>query len=269
MEATALASINLHPPLSRGGTGAIHGAPKRHSASKLLRYSMLGINNGEMGSFSLSPSNRLLKDLSTWGIGGPCKYLVDATSERQLLSAAGHCSDRSIPFLVLGNGSNCLFHDLGFHGCVILNRAAYLRRLTAGDGLYRVGSGYPINRLAVDCSGEGFSGLEFAAGVPGTVGGAVYMNAGAHGQCTADAVDSVDIVTVGGGRRVLRREELTFGYRTSPFQCMNDLAAILSVTFRLKRSDPTSARSKLEQFNQRYKLLFASWMIKPKICVFV
>lgn len=158
MEVAALASINLHPPLSRGGTGAIHGAQKRHSASKLLRYSMLGINNGEMGSFSFSPSNRLLKDLSSWGIGGPCKYLVNATTDRQILSAAGHCSDHSIPFLVLGNGSNCLFHDLGFHGSDIVNRAASLRRLTAGDGLYRVGSGHPINRLAVECSARGSPG---------------------------------------------------------------------------------------------------------------
>lgn len=82
---------------------------------------------------------------------------------------------------MVGKGSNCLFDDRGFDGCVILNRIDFLERLET-PGLYRVGSGYAFNMLGVQCSREGFSGLEFAGGIPGTVGGAVYMNAGADGQ---------------------------------------------------------------------------------------
>ena len=86
----------------------------------------------------------------------------------------------SIPYVVIGKGSNCLFDDLGFDGCVILNRIEFLERIE--PGVYRVGSGFHFNHLGVLSCNEGFTGLEFAGGIPGTVGGATYMNAGANGQ---------------------------------------------------------------------------------------
>lgn len=137
-------------------------------------------------------------------------------------------------FMILGKGSNCLFDDMGFNGCVILNRIELLEKIESG--VYRVGSGYPFNRFGVMSANEGFSGLEFAAGVPGTVGGAAYMNAGANGQETAAAIDSIEIITNEGESRMLNRRELNFGYRLSPFQEMKDLASITAVTFRLKFS---------------------------------
>lgn len=73
-----------------------------------------------------------------------------------------------------------MFDDLGFNGCVILNRIEFLEN--KGPGIYRVGSGFRFNQLGMRCCSEGFSGLEFAAGVPASVGGATYMNAGANGQ---------------------------------------------------------------------------------------
>ena len=81
---------------------------------------------------------------------------------------------------IVGKGSNCLFDDRGFDGCVILNRIEYV--IDLGGGVYEAGGGYPFNHLGIQCSKEGYTGLEFAAGIPGTVGGAVYMNAGADGQ---------------------------------------------------------------------------------------
>lgn len=152
---------------------------------------------------------KLLKDLSTWGIGGPCDYFVQVFTHTQLASAARcgedsnfpilpcslgkkarfdlllsikcrFCQENAIRFIVIGNGSNCLFDDLGFEGCVILNRIEFLERIEPGT--YGVGSGFKFNRLGLQCSNEGFAGLEFAGGIPGTVGGAVYMNAGANGQ---------------------------------------------------------------------------------------
>lgn len=83
-------------------------------------------------------------------------------------------------YIVIGKGSNCLFDDLGFDGCVVQNTIVFLEKIEAG--LYRAGGGYPVNRLGVQTADEGFMGLEFAAGIPGTVAGAVYMNAGANGQ---------------------------------------------------------------------------------------
>ena len=82
--------------------------------------------------------------------------------------------------MIIGRGSNCLFDDLGFDGCVILNRIEFLERIESG--VFRVGSGFGFNRLGTMCSIKGLTGLEFAGGIPGTVGGAAYMNAGANGQ---------------------------------------------------------------------------------------
>lgn len=88
--------------------------------------------------------------------------------------------EHSIRFLIIGKGSNCLFDDSGFDGCIILNRIDFFEEVESG--IYRVGSGYPFNQLGVRCSNDGFTGLEFASGVPGSVGGGAYMNAGANGQ---------------------------------------------------------------------------------------
>ncbi|EHA8590435.1 putative UDP-N-acetylenolpyruvoylglucosamine reductase-like [Cocos nucifera] len=183
-----------------------------------------------------------LKELSSWGIGGPCSYFLQVSRPSQLLAAIRYCRARSIPFLIVGKGSNCLFEDRGFDGFVLLNRLDQFQAIE--PGVYRVGSGYPFNRLGVRCSIEGFSGLEFAGGIPGTVGGAVFMNAGAGGQETGDVIDSVEMVTMDGEIRVLRRSDMAFGYRWSTFQQMKDLAAIVAVTFRLVPAETTRERQR-------------------------
>ncbi|XP_041998337.1 UDP-N-acetylenolpyruvoylglucosamine reductase-like [Salvia splendens] len=119
--------------------------------------------------------------------------------------AVSHCNEQSMRYIVIERNEPCL---------------------------YRAGSGYPFNRPALQTANEGFSGLELAAG---TVGGATYMNAGANGQETADAVESVEIMTRDGEYMTLNRSELGFVYRWSSFRDMKELAAITAVTFKLKR----------------------------------
>ncbi|XWS75465.1 hypothetical protein CRYUN_Cryun01aG0090800 [Craigia yunnanensis] len=182
---------------------------------------------------------KLLKDLTTWGIGGPCNYFVPVFDQTQLLSAVRYCHVYSIPYVVIGKGSNCLFDDLGFDGCVILNRIEFLERIE--PGVYRVGSGFRFNHLGVLSCNEGFTGLEFAGGIPGTVGGATCMNAGAK-----------NIVKTEGNFQTLNRVDLSFGYRSSPFQDMKDLAAIISVTFRLQSS--VSARKRQLELLKRRRI---------------
>lgn len=193
---------------------------------------------------------KLLKDLSTWGIGGPCNYFIQVLDQTQLVSAIRFCHEHSIRFVVIGKGSNCLFDDLGFDGCVILNRIEFLEK--EEPGLYRVGSGFRFNRLGVHCSNEGFTGLEFAGGIPGTVGGATYMNAGANGQETADAMHSVDIITMDGRLHRLNRTDLNFGYRSSPFQDMQELASITAVKFKLQPSG--SAKRRQYEYMERRRI---------------
>ncbi|OMO80228.1 UDP-N-acetylenolpyruvoylglucosamine reductase [Corchorus capsularis] len=161
-----------------------------------------------------------------------------------------YCHMYSIPYIIIGKGSNCLFDDLGFDGCVILNRIASLERIE--HGIYRVGSGFRFNHLGVLTCNEGFTGLEFAGGIPGTVGGAIYMNAGANGQETANTIESIDIVTTEGKFQTLNRVDLSFGYRTSPFQSMKDLAAIIAVTFQLQSSK--SAKKRQQEFLKRRRM---------------
>lgn len=160
-----------------------------------------------------------------------------------------YCHCKKIPTFILGKGSNVLFDDHGFNGCVILNRVDFIEH--DEDGTFRVGAGVGYNTLGILTARLGFTGLEFASGIPGTVGGAVFMNAGAHGCETGDVVESVEIVTVAGTSRTLSRSqgELAWAYRTSPFQQMEGLAAIVATTFKLERS--SDARKRQLKFMDR------------------
>lgn len=191
---------------------------------------------GADGSALAAPNFVLGKRLSsvcTWGVGGPAKYFIEVSSEDEMCGVLEYCRRHRIRSLVVGRGSNCLFDDRGFDGCVIVNRIDFVE--DRGGGVFRAGSGAPFNQLGVHCAARGFSGLEFAAGIPGTVGGAVYMNAGANGQETAQVLESVEIVTSQGARQMMARErgELVYGYRESPFQSMGAGTAVVAATFRL------------------------------------
>eukprot|EP00245_Coleochaete_scutata_P011384 TRINITY_DN420_c0_g2_i1.p1 TRINITY_DN420_c0_g2~~TRINITY_DN420_c0_g2_i1.p1 ORF type:complete len:431 (-),score=51.81 TRINITY_DN420_c0_g2_i1:141-1433(-) len=194
--------------------------------------------------------NKLLSDICTWGIGGPAKYFIRVRTEDDMARAISHCHSNRIQWFVVGRGSNCLFDDRGYDGCIILNQISFLEK--QGNGVYRVGSGYLFNTLGVECSKDGFSGLEFAGGVPGTVGGAVFMNAGADGQETSSCLQSVEIVTTSGERQILRKErgELPYSYRMSPFQKMEGLAAVVAATFQLEK-DPLARERQVKFMNRR------------------
>ena len=116
----------------------------------------------------------------------PCHTVDDI---RQGVSFA---HEKNIPTLVLGSGSNCLFADEGFPGLVLHNRLVSCER--DNNGLFVVGAGYSFAKLGVQTVRQGFSGLEYAAGIPGSLGGAIFMNAGANGQEIASVVRFVDII---------------------------------------------------------------------------
>lgn len=169
---------------------------------------------------------RSLSEFSTFGIGGPIDSFVEVNSIEEMEEAFRI----DLPKMVIGKGSNCLFSDAGFRGLVILNKIDFCEW---GEGEVRVGSGYSFSLLGVQTARRGWSGLEFASGIPATVGGAVFMNAGANGKETCGCLKSV--LYFDGERRELRREELEFGYRVSPFQKMGGV--ILGATFALGRDE--------------------------------
>lgn len=192
-------------------------------------------------------TRKLLRHLSTFAIGGPCSFFLESTRPAHLISAVQLACSLSLPLLVLGRGSNCLFADRGFDGLVVLNRSSWIE--TIKQGRVRVASGYPFNRLGAMTAAEGWGGLEFAGGIPATVGGAAFMNAGADGMETGEVVEAVEVVDRDGEVRVLGREELGFGYRWSSLQEMEDVAAIVAVTFRLWWSP--AARDRQRKFFDR------------------
>ncbi len=168
--------------------------------------------------------NRRLSEFSTFGIGGQIAHFVEVSTIDEMEEAYRI----DLPKMVIGKGSNCLFSDEGFNGLVILNRIIFCNW---NGNEVSVGSGYPFPLIGVQSARKGLTGLEFASGIPATVGGAIFMNAGANGFETADVLKSVQFFD-GQARREFKREELEFGYRKSPFQKMDGV--ILAATFSLK-----------------------------------
>ncbi|MHB8171866.1 MAG: UDP-N-acetylmuramate dehydrogenase [Thermincolia bacterium] len=151
---------------------------------------------------------------TTWRIGGPADLLVSPGSTEDVVKAINLANHRGIPWIVIGNGSNLLVKDGGIRGMVIQvlgglsNLEIQGRHITAGAGVL-------LPRLARRAVEAGLGGLEFAAGIPAALGGAVAMNAGAHGSSLGDFVEKVIAVNDSGQRIELSREELGFAYRHS------------------------------------------------------
>lgn len=189
-------------------------------------------------SHFLFQENKFLSDLTTFGIGGPARYFAEINHIEEMQHAIEACTQRQIPYFILGKGSNCLFDDRGYNGAILLNKINFFHRLSPFE--FHLGAGYSFSLLGTQTARLGLSGLEFASGIPGSVGGAVYMNAGANGRETADSLVSVDFVDERGILHHLKKEELLFSYRTSSFQQRK--GAIVGATFHLTPS--STARDK-------------------------
>jgi len=180
-----------------------------------------------------------LSEFSTFGIGGPARYFAEAKSVEQMREMLAYAHQTGLPVHVLGKGSNSLFDDRGFNGLVILNRIDFLEQK---EHVFTVGSGYSFARLGGVTARGGWSGLEFASGIPATVGGAIYMNAGANGKETADVLAEVGYVTEKGELIRFQKEELHFGYRCSSFHKWR--GAIVDSVFHLAPSDKAKVQQK-------------------------
>ena len=189
-----------------------------------------------------------LKDYCTFGIGGPARYFLEVRSVEEMQQAVAYCHAKNIPYMVIGKGSNCLFDDQGFNGAVILNKIEFCHETQPGT--FHVGAGYSFALIGVQTARKGWGGLEFASGIPATVGGAVFMNAGANGKDTSQTLHSVDYVDAEGILKTLPRSELAYAYRSSPFQKMK--GAIVAATFVLQ-ANPEARQKQIEIVNYRKK----------------
>jgi len=182
-----------------------------------------------------------LREHTTLRVGGPARYFCEVTSAATLQAALQAARDEGLEALVLGDGSNLLVLDGGFDGLVIHNRILGIER----DGeRVRVASGESFHGLIEHLAGWGLGGLEFAAGVPGTVGGAVFGNAGCYGRAIGDAITEVRLVGAGGAPRAARPADLDFGYRHSALQGSGEI--VESIDLILQPEDPAALRDVID-----------------------
>ncbi|HEX9595563.1 MAG TPA: FAD-binding protein, partial [Anaerolineales bacterium] len=168
-------------------------------------------------------------------IGGPADALLSVASADELAGTVSRLWELGIPFIVLGGGSNVLVSDRGVRGVVVLNRAKNVRFDKGSRPRVHAEAGVVIANLARRAASHGLAGLEWAAAVPGTVGGAVYGNAGAFGGDMAGSLIHTDLLTE-KGRESWSIEKLEYGYRTSVLKRRGLRVVVLSAELRLEHS---------------------------------
>lgn len=162
--------------------------------------------------------NESMKNHTTFQIGGPADYFVVPQSGKEIQAVLTLCKKEEVPFYIIGNGSNLLVGDKGYRG-VILQIGGGMSQISLEDkGRVRAGSGVLLSKLAQEIAGYELTGFEFASGIPGSLGGAVCMNAGAYGGEMKDVVYEATVVDDKNQIRVLSNEELNFSYRKSRVQ---------------------------------------------------
>jgi UDP-N-acetylmuramate dehydrogenase len=185
-------------------------------------------------------------------IGGPADALLVVRSADELAQAAQKLWELEIPFLLIGGGSNVLVSDKGIRGVTLLNRARLVRiDSQAEHPTVYAESGATLNDIAQRAARLGLSGLEWAASVPGSLGGAVYGNAGAFGGEMAGNVRSVDILHRRSGRQSWPVEKMEYGYRTSGLKGASKEALILAATLKLAHGDTDAIQAKMAANSER------------------
>lgn len=181
---------------------------------------------------------------TTFKTGGAAKALVYVCDEEKLKAVIKLCKDEKEPFFILGNGSNLLVSDEGFDGIAIKLSGDFLKTSVEGDRLI-AGAGVILSKVCMLARDNSLEGLEFAFGIPGTVGGAMVMNAGAYGGEMKNVVESVRMLEADGTVRDYLNSELAFDYRDSILK-HKDLIALRTV-FKLERGNKTEIAAKMDE----------------------
>ena len=181
----------------------------------------------------------------TFKIGGPADVFILPESEAQLCAAVALCKAEAVRYYLLGNGSNILFADEGYRGAVIDTTALKIELRFADTVQVTAGAGLKLSALCTAALEHGLTGLEFAYGIPGTVGGAVYMNAGAYGGEMKDVLTTVRYLAAEGEVREVPAAELDLRYRHSIFE--ENSGCILSAQFHLQPGNAADIRAKMDE----------------------
>lgn len=185
---------------------------------------------------------------NTYKISSIAKLMVFPENEKQLIKLLKYLKNNDIKHLVLGNGSNVIFNSSGYDGVII--KLDEFNDLSINDTTIKVGAGYSLMRLANKVCKMGLTGLEFATGIPGSVGGAVYMNAGAYKSDLGYVISEVKVLTPDYKIKTLYNKDLDFHYRSSFLQANKDYIC-LEATIILRRGNKQEIIDTIEERKQR------------------
>lgn len=200
--------------------------------------------------------NERLSQHTTMKIGGPADIFIEPSSLENIQKVMTFLKERHIPWRAIGRGSNLLVSDKGIEG-IVIKLGSGLDHLTINDSTITVGGGHSLVSLSTLISKKGLSGLEFASGIPGSVGGAVYMNAGAHGSDISKILTKAHILLEDGSMEWISNDEMEFTYRTSLLQKKRP-GIVLEAEFQLKKGDRTAIVSQMQK-NKDYRKETQPW----------
>ena len=189
---------------------------------------------------------------TTTRVGGAVAGFISINSSREMELALTTLWELDVPYHILGSGSNLLVSDSGYEGIILHNRSHNIKINTKVDPpLVLAESGAGLGELAQLASRRGVSGFEWANSIPGTVGGAVYGNAGAHGSDVSEMLQSVLIITREGGSQLLTNQDMGFQYRSSKFKREHKPVVILEATFAGKMANPEDSLALLHELTEK------------------
>ena len=189
---------------------------------------------------------------TSFKIGGPADRFVEVKTVSELQAVLNAVSDENVPYFILGNGSNLLVPDEGLRGAVLTLQGDFKKVQSLANGHVLCGAGASLATVCSFARGQGLTGLEFAWGIPGQLGGAVYMNAGAYGGEMKQVVERVHFLEADGTPGVMSGEDLAFGYRKSAF--MGTKRIITSAELRLESGAEADKTLKAGKFKAKLTL---------------
>jgi UDP-N-acetylmuramate dehydrogenase len=204
-----------------------------------------------MNSIQLE-KNISLSNFTTWGIGGPAEWIAQPKNIDELKYIINWTNKKKIPCSIIGAGSNLLINDKGIKGLSLCMRNFKGIQINKNNGIIEVLSGEMLPTLARKAAANGLHGFEWAVGIPGTIGGAVVMNAGAQEHCVSSYLESITTLSLTGEYKRIKRKNLNFGYRHSLLQ--NEQLIVVSARLKLASGHAKEIRQVTnENLNQRLK----------------
>ncbi len=203
-------------------------------------------------------TNELMSLHTNFKIGGVCDFFVIPKTIEGIKSVINYVEQNEIPLLVIGNGTNLLFPDDKFPGVVMQIGESYFHEVKViNESFLQVESGTSISKLLEIATDKGLSGLEFMSGIPGTLGGAITMNAGAQRKRIGEIIERVKVINTKGEIYWIGQTDIRFGYRESRFKCstgvylpQKEFEIILEAEIKIKKNDSSKIKTRIQEITK-------------------